>query len=466
MIERHQRIGINGMYSIESSLTPDLWAVCQSVKNTVEKAGGRAYLVGGCVRDACLHLPVYDVDIEVFGLNVDVLENILSEEHKVVQVGKTFGVLKLRDHRVDVSVPRREKKVNVGHCGFRIDCDPNLSVKEAAARRDFTVNALYFDLKERKLLDPHGGLEDLKNKILRHTSKKFVEDPLRVLRGMQFIARFGFKPDPATVELCRTMDAEGLSRERIFEEWKKLILLGQQPSLGLEFLKQCGWTRFFPELEKLIDCQQDLERHPEGDVYTHTALTLDYFAQHRTGDPTEDLIVGLALLCHDFGKPATTCARDGKIVSYHHADAGVQPTRAFLGQLTRQETLVEAVVALVGEHMRPRAFYVKNATDGDVRRLACRVRIDRLLRVAAADTAGRTLTNFDFRANEWLHARAEKLGVLTSAPHAIVQGRHLVELGHQPNQKFSKILQQCFDAQLNGVFADTDGGIAYLKTLL
>ncbi|MGH8871104.1 MAG: polynucleotide adenylyltransferase, partial [Acidimicrobiia bacterium] len=179
------------------------------------------------------------------------------------------------------------------------------------------------------------------------TSEPFAEDNLRDLREAQLIARFRLEPAPETVELCRTLTPDHLSRERVFEEFTKLLLRGAAPSLGLRFLEHIGWLRFWPELETMIGVEQDPVWHPEGDVWTHTLHCLDAFAARRTGDDNEaDLIVGLAVLCHDLGKPPTTEFRDGRWRSWGHDDAGEAPARSFLARLTNSDDLVDAVAAL------------------------------------------------------------------------------------------------------------------------
>lgn len=245
----------------------------------VSAAGGRALLVGGCVRDAALGREAKDLDIEVYGLEAAALEKVLAKSFELDLVGKAFGVIKLRGVPVDVSLPRRESKTGLGHKAFSVLSDPNLPFAEAAARRDFTINAMGFDPLTGELLDPHGGLRDLERRLLRHTSDKFSEDPLRVLRGAQFAARFGLAVAPETIALCSGIQPEGLARERVQEEWRKLLLQGERPSLGLAFLKDCRWLVHFPELAALVDCAQDPQWHPEGDVWVHTLHALDIFAR-------------------------------------------------------------------------------------------------------------------------------------------------------------------------------------------
>ncbi|KPL20047.1 MAG: polynucleotide adenylyltransferase [candidate division Zixibacteria bacterium SM23_81] len=440
----------------------------EAISKAIAAADGRAYLVGGCVRDAALGIPAKDLDIEVYGVKPDALIEILSQHFRIDLVGKAFGVIKIYGLPIDVSIPRRESKAGLGHKGFTILSDPEMAFKEAASRRDFTINAMVLDLLTGEIIDPFGGLRDLKEGVLRHTGEKFVEDPLRVLRGMQFVARFDLEVAPETIALSRTIESEGLARERIFDEWRKLILKGIRPSRGLSFLLDCGWIRYYPELESLVGCPQDPGWHPEGDVWIHTLHCMDAFAQERTGDDLEDLVVGLAVLCHDFGKPVKTEFKEGKTRSKGHEKAGEELTRSFLDRMTNQQDLIEAIVPLVSAHLRPKELFDAQAGDTAIRRLARHVgRIDRLVRVARADQLGRPQMPFDgFPAGQWLLERARALEVEDSAPRPIVLGRHLIKLGLKPGPHFGRILEACYQAQIEGQFFTLEEGIELAKRLI
>lgn len=436
--------------------------------------GGRALFVGGCVRDALLGRESKDFDVEIYGLSASKVEAMLRElNFRFGAAGKSFGVFKLHGVPVDVALPRRESKRGSGHRGFVVEGDPDMSVPEAAARRDFTVNAIYFDPLKDEILDPFGGRGDLEKKTLRHTSPAFSEDPLRVLRAMQFSARFRFDVAPETVALCAGIEPENLSAERIFDEWSKLILRGEEPSRGLNFLRECGWTKYFPELAALIGVAQDPAWHPEGDVWNHTLAAADVFARERgeVADDFENLVVGFAVLCHDFGKPATTflSEKDGRWHAYGHDREGVVPARRFLERMTNFRDLIDGVLPLVLCHMQPISLWRSRAGDSAVRRLARRVgRIDRLLRVCSADAMGKkTEKNAELlAASAWLLERAEALRVKDSAPKPLILGRHLLALGVPAGRAFTPILDACYEAQLDGEFSDETGGNAFLKKLL
>lgn len=438
----------------------DVRGIVDALAREVRAAGGRALFVGGCVRDWIMERTANDLDLEVFGVAPEHLEAILRPLGRFDAVGKAFGVYKMAGLPLDVSLPRRERKTAPGHRGFDIEPDPSLPLHSAAARRDFTINAILLDPMTREIEDPCGGVRDLRDLRLRHTSAAFAEDPLRVLRGMQFVARFNLEPDPATVALCRTIQPEGLARERCFEEWRKLLLLGEHLSAGLTFLRDTGWVAHTPELAALIACPQDPEWHPEGDVWDHTLHSLDAFAADRTGDPHENLVVGLAVLCHDLGKPATTAVIDGRWRSPGHEGAGEAPTRSFLARLTNQTSLIEDVVKLVVAHMRPMALRSTDAGPSAIRRLARDVgRLDRLLRVVEADGRGRPpLDEGDVA--PWLRKRAEALAVERAAPKPLVNGRDLLPHGFTPGPALGQVLRRLFEEQLDGRIESREAGVA------
>jgi tRNA nucleotidyltransferase (CCA-adding enzyme) len=447
---------------------PALAGPLRQIEQLIRRAGGRTWLVGGCIRDLVLGRQPHDLDLEISGLPPGQLHALLTEHFSVQFVGKAFGVFKLQGLPVDISIPSRMLTDNESAQGLLRQSDPDMDIDEALARRDFTMNAMAWDPDTLELRDPFNGWADLDSHVLRHASDRFREDPLRVLRGMQLAARFGLIAAPETVTLCKTLTQDGQPSERLWEEWKKLLLQGVKPSLGLQFLSDCGWLRYYPELAALQGCEQDPIWHPEGDVWIHTLHCLDWFALERTGNQDDDLIAGLGILCHDFGKPATTTTDFGRITSRGHEPEGEAPTRRFLERLTNQEDLINEVIPLVLCHLRPHALHDANASDSAVRRLARQVqRIDRLVRVARADHAGRPPKPFDgFPAGTWLLERARSLEVEDQAPTPLVMGRHLLELGVQPGPDMGRLLDDCYEAQLDGEFTDAEQGIAYARQRL
>src|SRR5688572_11477490 len=226
---------------MNETLPPDLAAILTETPELKQ-----AYLVGGCVRDWLLGIPNKDYDIEVFGLSYEELTRALGRWGKIDLVGRSFGVIKLTTaskETFDFSLPRRDSKVAPGHKGFDVEFDASITPEEAAARRDYTINSLMFDPRERKVLDFFEGERDLKGGILRHTSEAFPEDPLRVLRGMQFASRFNLAAAPETIDLARKIKKTHpeLARERVRDEWFKWAEKSKTSSLGLKFLVQTEW---------------------------------------------------------------------------------------------------------------------------------------------------------------------------------------------------------------------------------
>jgi tRNA nucleotidyltransferase (CCA-adding enzyme) len=447
---------------------PLLAGTLRRIEQLIRRAGGRTWLVGGSVRDLTLGRQPRDLDIEVVGLPPGQVHALLADHFSVQFVGKAFAVFKLQGLPVDVSIPSRMLTENTSVHGLLRQADPDMPIDEALARRDFTINAMAWDPDTMELRDPFNGRSDLDARILRHVSPRFTEDPLRVLRGMQLSARFELTAAPETVALCQTLSQSGRPIERLWEEWKKLLLQGRKPSAGLHFLHHCGWLRFYPELAALQGCRQDPLWHPEGDVWIHTLHCLDWFATERTGDEQDNLIVGLGILCHDLGKPATTSDAYGRITSRGHESEGESVARSFLARLTNQQDVIDEVIPLVRCHLRPRALYDAHASDSAIRRLAGHVtRIDRLVRVARADHAGRPPKPFDgFPAGEWLIARAKQLNVDRQAAVPLVMGRHLVALGVPPGPTMGRLLDDCYEAQLDGEFGTLEEGLTYAKSKL
>ncbi|MFN7137895.1 MAG: CCA tRNA nucleotidyltransferase [Limisphaerales bacterium] len=423
----------------------------------------RAYLVGGCVRDALLGIPHKDFDLEVFGLNYDQLVNVLSRWGKTDLVGRSFGVVKLKagEYIFDFTIPRRDSKVAPGHKGFSIEFDEGISPEEAASRRDFTVNALMYDPRSGELLDFFGGKADLQNRILRHTSPAFTEDPLRVLRGMQFASRFNLKPAAETIELCRSIKGSfhELAVERVREEWFKWAEKSTVPSIGLQFLRDTGWIDHFPELKAIIGTPQDPEWHPEGDVFTHTCHCCDAMAnlpEWLASDSESRIVYMLAVLLHDLGKATTTDhqMRDGRmrVVSPGHEQESVPLAEKFLKRIAAPFAIRDRIYPLVANHMA----HVQQVTDRAVRRLSKRLEpenIHGLCILMSADAMGRPPRPAEVpKMVHKLREKADELQVHSGAPKAILLGRHLIQLGLHPGPEFGRILNAAYDAQLEGSF--------------
>ena len=434
-----------------------------TISKVVAAEGGKALLVGGCVRDTLLRSCPRDYDIEVYGIQPASLVEILSRCFSVNLVGEAFGVIKIRGCPIDVSLPRRESKRGEGHRGFEVFSDGEMTPHEAASRRDFTINAMAIDPLTQELLDPFGGLQDLDHRKLRHTSSKFGEDPLRVLRGLQLVGRFRLTPNPETVDLAHSLfkEYDTLPIERVWAEWHKWAAQSTQPSLGLMWLKQTQWIQAYPELVRMEGCPQDPRWHPEGDVWTHTLLVTDEATRiaEREALTLEDrATLVLAALCHDLGKPTTTKVTPEGVHSKGHAKTKDIYAR-FLERIGAPPKYVERVVALCLYHLTHIDFV---GSPRHVRRLAQSLSssgetIEMLCRLVEADHSGRPpLPKRLPGTMKDIERTAKELKLKSAGPQPILLGRHLMDMGFQPGPDMGKILKSAFEAQLDGEFENLE----------
>ena len=454
--------------------------------NAAEASGGRAMLVGGCVRDELMGVVPKDWDVEVYGIQPEKLKELLESFAETISadksvrvpevnvVGESFAVYKIGSD-LDVSLPRRERKTGKGHRGFVVEGDPTMSFEDACSRRDFTVNAILRDPLTGEIVDPFNGIEDIEKKLLRHVSSEtFAEDSLRVLRAAQFAARFEFDIDDETVEVCKQIDVTDLPKERIWGELEKLLLKAQKPSIGMRWLYDLGVVdQLFPELKALVGVPQEAEWHPEGNVDVHTLMVVDEARKLIDDLPyVRQVAVMLGALAHDFGKPPTTVFMDGRWRSHSHDEAGVEPTLTFLDTLgiytLNGFDVRNQIVQLVRYHLKPGEYYKAKSPvgDGAFRRLARKVEPDLLYRVAKADSLGRNpdwLPKekwFGSEAQEWFIEKVRELHIERKAPGPILMGRHLIELGLRPSPKFKKILDAVYEMQLDGKVSDLEEAIS------
>jgi tRNA nucleotidyltransferase (CCA-adding enzyme) len=447
--------------------------IALAIARAIHDAGGRALIVGGWVRDRLLGRESKDVDIEVYRLEPALLRALLSRFGSVNTIGESFTVYKVAG--IDVSLPRRESKTGRGHKAFEVTGDPWMPPEEAARRRDFTINAIAWDPLTEEYLDPFDGRADL---LERHCLRAvdpstFVDDSLRVLRGIQFAARFDLEMDEGTRQLCRGLALDDLPAERIYGEMEKLLLLAPRPSAGFRLADDLGVVAaLFPELKALDGCPQEPEWHPEGDVWVHTLMVIDE-ARRRIDDldHARRLTVMLGAVCHDLGKPSTTAVIDGRIRSMEHEQAGVAPAMSLLDRLNVHTVggfdVREQVAGIVAHHLKPLAFF-KSATpvgDGAFRRLAQKVDLELLARVAESDCLGRT-GRFDCSGIQWFLGRARALGVEHAAPAPLVLGRHLLALGVAPGPRMGVLLREIYEHQLDGRIGTTEEGIGLARELL
>ena len=449
-----------------TSPAPDL---VLALAHAARDVGGRALLVGGWVRDRLLGHASKDFDVEVFGVPADRLRAIVEGLGRVDTVGESFTVFKIGP--MDVSLPRRESKIGRGHRGFAVEGDPTLSIREAARRRDFTINAMSYDPLTDETLDPFGGQQDLEARILRVVDPAtFADDSLRVLRALQFVARFTLTVDDETRRLLRAIPLDDLPSERVWGEVEKLLLIADRPSLGLQLALELDVVdRLWPEMKPLVGCPQDPEWHPEGDVWVHTLMVVDQARTRINGmerGPAAAMMLGA--ICHDLGKPVTTAFLDGRVKSPGHEVAGLLPATRLLDRLNVHTLdgfdVRKAVLGLTAHHMAPHSFR-KSPTpvgDGAFRRLAQKVDLELLARFCQADCNGRTGT-FDCSAMDWFLDRARRLGIEHAPPKPLVLGRHLLEIGVQPGPDMGKLLKKIYEKQLDGEVTTLEEGLAWAK---
>lgn len=442
------------------------------IAEVIKAAGGRALVVGGYPRDLILrdlgyNIEPKDLDIEVYGLESEKLESILGQFGRVNKVGASFAVYKVGE--IDVALPRRDSKVGAGHRGFVIVDDPNMSFAEASKRRDFTINAIALDPLTGEVLDEHGGISDIENKILRACDyEQFGDDPLRVLRAMQFAGRFGFAVEGRTAEICRSLPLNELSKERIGDEWKKLLLKSPKPSVGLWVGKELlAFKKLHLEIEALFETPQEPAFHPEGNAGIHTLLVVDAMAtitQREGIKGNEKLVLMLAALTHDLGKTVTTKKIKGVLRSYGHSEAGVELAEKFLREINMSEDIISRVLPLVDEHMVP-AFSM-HMKDAGVRRLARRLfpsTISELVLLSQSDQLGKGQPIKHFPKEEALLEKAKALAIAESAPKPLVLGRHLMAEDVEPGQEMGKIIEKLFQAQIEGKFSTVEEGLEYFR---
>ncbi len=405
-------------------------------------------VVGGYVRDALLEHTSKDIDIEVYSVrDFETLKGLLEPFGRVCAVGKSFGVLKLAigGYDIDVSLPRTESKTGPGHRGFDVRLNPQLDFATAARRRDFTVNAMGFDLHSSYLLDPYGGQADLRAGILRCVAPAtFVEDPLRVLRAVQMAARFHLECTDALLLLCRRMIRSGsldeLPRERVFEELKKLLLKAERPSVGLRLMERIDLLGRFPELDAL---------HRNTGQWEATLRAVDLMAALRSDDPEEALVLMTAALCHNFAKPSGG------------AGASADTALAFLERITDDRRFTEAVTTLVARHLDPERFWRESADAPAIRRLALAVPLVRLAVLSRVHHLGSGTPGAD--AGAWLLKEAERLRADPEQLRPLLQGRDLIAAGFTPSPRFKSLLNEAFEAQLDGAFENREGALEWLN---
>jgi len=438
------------------------YPLAQQIVNQISQSGGKALLVGGAVRDLLLGKEVKDLDIEVHGIPLQKLEEILGSYGPVSLVGKSFGVLREHSLDIDWSMPRTDlagRKPEVA-------IDPFMSFEEAFRRRDLTINAMGIDLVTFELIDPFNGEQDLRNKVLRAPDAKlFIEDPLRFYRVMQFIGRFEMQPDEQLNMICKQMDISTVSRERIEVEFEKLFLKSKSPSLGIRWIHEINrLAQVLPEVAALVGVPQDPIWHPEGDVFEHTMQAIDAAAQMHYDLAKTKLILLYAALCHDLGKADTTELIDGKWKSLEHAQEGEMVAKHLLKRITNNIDLIAAVCKLVKYHMMPVQFMQGEAKSPAYKRLARKLFPDATLQMLAdlalADKRGRNAQEHVPLSIEVPEIKkflqlAEQLQVRINIEEPILHGRDVMDIV-EPGPKMGELLKHAYEIQIEEGIKDKE----------
>lgn len=427
-------------------------ALSQSIAAGIAKAGGRAYYVGGFVRDAIQQISCKDIDMEVYGLAPADIRKTLSQLGEVYDRGASFGVLGLRHSDIDIAMPRTESRTGAKHTDFDVCVDPFLSPKEAARRRDFTMNAMMQDVLTGEILDFYGGREDLREHVVRCVHPEtFVEDALRVFRAAQFSARLNAPIEPRTRSLCARMDVSSLSVERIMGETEKALLKAERPSIYFRELRAMGQLRdFFVELEQTIGVEQNPKFHPEGDVFEHTMLVVDAAAALR--DRAQwPLGFMLSALLHDLGKVvATQVQEDGRITAYGHETLGLELVERQLRRITNHEKLIRYVINQTELHMRPNMLAAARSRKKKTRQLFdLSVCPNDLILLSRADASGKLDEPYNEGNEVWLRERLEDYQQRCAQP--MVTGQDLIDAGLKPDKNFSALIQRARALHFSGL---------------
>lgn len=426
-------------------------AMAKKIAVKISENGGTAYFVGGYVRDKLRGVENKDIDIEVHGITPQALEKILDTLGTRKEIGKSFGVYTLCHFNIDIAMPRKETATGRGHRDFKIDVAPFIGTKKAASRRDFTVNAIMQNILTEEIIDHFGGMKDLKAGILRHVNDEtFGEDPLRVLRGAQFAARFGFEIAEETYNLCRNTELAPLSSERVFDEMKKALLKSPKPSVFFEELRKMNHLSvWFGELEMLIGIPQHTLHHQEGDVWNHTMMVLDEAAKRR--DKAENsLYFMLSALSHDFGKASCTEFIKGNYHAYGHEESGLPRVKSFIHRLSNENALMRYALNMTRLHMKPNAFASDKSSIKATNKLFDEaISPNDLILLALCDGMGKIPQKPCGEIEAFLRERLLIFEEYMSRPY--VTGQDLIKEGIALKEGFSKLIDYAHKLRLAGV---------------
>lgn len=428
----------------------------KQIAQLVEAQGGRAYFVGGCVRDKLLGCPCKDIDIEIHGIPGEKLRELLGEVGTVLEHGRSFGVYGLAGRGLDISLPRDDNGCEA----------PNIGTFEAARRRDLTLNSIMENVLTGQLTDHFGGREDIERKLLRRVDDDtFASDPLRVFRTAQLAARYGFSVEEETLDLCRKTDVSQLAGERVMGEISKALLRSERPSVFFEELRKMEQLScWMPELEALIGVPQNRYYHQEGDVWVHTMMVVDEAAKRRD---TAHFPLGIMMsaLCHDFGKAVATTEENGVVHSYGHETEGLPLVRSFLARLTSDKRLKRYVLNMTQLHMDPNKLARSRSKLKRTNRMFdLSVEPFDLIQLSICDGLGKLPQNDS--SEQFLMERYEKFCRIMERP--FVSGKDLIEAGISPGEEMAQILEYAHKLRLAGLEKENvlRQSLAYARSVL
>lgn len=439
------------------------YPLVETIVHEIISKGGVPFLVGGTVRDWVLQQKAKDYDIEVHYVTLEALAALLSRYGGVSYEGKSFGVLRLHGLSIDWSLPRID---SVGRKPTVV-INPDLSFADACLRRDLTINAIGIDLKSNELVDPCGGIADLAAKRLRAPClKRFVDDPLRVYRVMQFVGRLQMMPDDVLNDVCSCMDIGHVSRERIEMEFTKLLLLSSAPSLGFRWLREI-WRlqEIVPHLYALIGVPQRVDYHPEGDVFEHSMQALDAMALiTKNYETNKRLTLLYGALLHDIGKVQVTQLVDGIWRSTGHAEVGADLIPAALSVMCSSGTIARDVALLIRYHMHPLPLVASNAKLSSYKRLARNlgdtVSMQMLADLVLADQRGRNplgivpLTGCMEQVEQFV-MQAQRAVVFDKPEPPVLMGRDLLAV-MSPGIAMGEMLKRAYELQIDEGITDKE----------
>jgi poly(A) polymerase len=429
-------------------------ALSEGVVRRLHEAGYTAYFAGGCVRDMIMGLPSDDYDVATDARPEDVTALFL----RTIEVGAQFGVVIVmeNDHQIEVATFRSDDAYIDGRHPEAVTFS---SPEQDAQRRDFTINGLFYDPVADKLLDFVGGRKDIEAKIVRAIGDpvaRFKEDHLRLLRAVRFAARFDFHIEEQTLRAIKELAPliTRVSAERICAELEKMLLDSSRAE-AMCLLDSTGLLeQILPEVSRMKGVEQPTNYHPEGDVFTHAVLSLEFLQK-------PDFITALATLLHDIGKSEAAVKHDGKITFYRHEILGEKIARDICERLKMSRTDTEAVAWLVRKHMIFKD--VRNMRESRLKRLFASEAYSSLEELCRADALASTNDVSDC---EYCHMRREQMTEEEIKPSPLLNGKDLIEMGLKPGPIFSRLLDGVYEEQLEGNLRTKEDAMEYVKKLL